>query len=418
MSEHVMMFAGGPIDQASRLRSLGESVSTSLVCRPDHLPKLIDPGAHRQVLALPKDTPVEEVVRLARALHEQHPVTRIATYWEQDQDRAAAVGAALGVATHTPETVLAVRDKVVMRERLRAAGIDATPSARVSDEAQLLDFGAVHGYPFVVKPVAGTASFGVSVVRSPLEAAEAYRAASAEFTGLTGLGVIAEAFHEGPQFSVEAFSEACEHAVVAVTKKYSDPVSMVEFGHVLPAPLDESDRTAIADYVVRVLDGLGVEFGPTHTEVVLTAEGPRVIETHLRVGGDDIFLLAKDATGVDMIDLQIRQTLGDKVLPEIREILTARREPRCEAIWYVAPDATGTLVDLVGAPDAGALPDVAVTQLAASGTELGGLSGSFARVAKARAHAATAEQALAAARSAAEGLSFVIQVPCRSAEMV
>jgi hypothetical protein len=48
--------------------------------------------------------------------------------------------------------------------------------------------------------------------------------------GLPHAGVLVEQFHEGPQFSVEAFSECGEHQVVAITRKFSDPVTFVELG--------------------------------------------------------------------------------------------------------------------------------------------------------------------------------------------
>jgi hypothetical protein len=146
--------------------------------------------------------------------------------------------------------------------------------------------------------------------------------------------VLAERFHEGPQYSVEAFSQAAEHAVVAITRKYSDRESMVELGHVLPAPLNDDTQATIRDYVVRMLDALGVEFGPTNTEIVLAADGPRIIETHLRVGGDDIFDLVKDATGVDLVDLQVRQ-------PSAGCPSSSASAPPRRRIWSDSPSGRG-----------------------------------------------------------------------------
>ncbi|GGO53913.1 hypothetical protein GCM10012287_41640 [Streptomyces daqingensis] len=407
--DHFLMFAIGPrLDYAARLRALDESVRISVICRPEHLARITESGDYQRVLAVRQDTPVKEVIALARAVHALEPVTRITTFWEHDQDRAAAVGEALGVATHSPETVRLVQDKHAMRERLREAGVDDTKAGRAYNEADLLAFGEEAGYPFIVKPTAGTASFGVTVVRSPNEAAAAYRTAAGDFPGIARLGVLAEQYHEGPQYSVEAFSEAAEHVVLAVTRKFSDPVNMVELGHVLPAPLEADVREAVEDHARRVLDALGVEFGPTHTEVVLTADGPRVIETHLRVGGDEIFNLVKDAVGVDMIDFQTRQAFGEKVLPDIRSILEADAEPRCEAIWYTAPEASGTYVGLADGVEADDL-DPGVTVLLSPGEELSG-QGSFARIARARASAPDAEEALARARENAAGLSFLFRV--------
>lgn len=410
MPDHVLCFASGPVlDFAGRLRALDGDVTTSLICRFDHLAKMVSPIGHRHLLVLPKEAPIEEVVTLARALHEVTPVTRIAACWEHDQDRAAAVGLDLGIATYDPETVRAVNDKVLMRSRLRAAGVDGTAASLVTDEADLHAFGVEHGYPFIVKPVAATGSYGVSVVREPEQVASALDLATRSYRGVTRTEAMVEQFHEGPQYSVEAFSEAGEHVVVAVTRKYSHPHTLVELGHVLPAPLDEPVREEIERYIDRLLTALGVEFGPTHTEVVLTADGPRVIETHLRLGGDDIFDLVARATGVDMVEAQVRQVLGHKVLSDIRATLAAQREPRAEAIWYASPSLAGTFVRMIE-PTPEATGTAEVTALQEPGTDLTGLVGSFSRLAKARAHAPTAEAALAAARSAAEALSFDVRL--------
>ncbi|MFF3209731.1 acetyl-CoA carboxylase biotin carboxylase subunit family protein [Streptomyces sp. NPDC002886] len=407
--DHYLIFAVGPsLDFAGKLLALDEDAELSVICRPEHLARITEHGQYRRILAIRQNAPLDEVVALARTVHAIRPVTRITAFWEQDQDRAAAVGAALGVATHSPETVRLVQDKHEMRERLREAGVEDTRAGRAFGEADLLAFGESAGYPFIVKPTAGTASFGVTLVHTPQEALAAYRTATGDFPGIARLGVLAEQYHTGPQYSVEAFSEAAEHVVVAITRKYSDPRDMVELGHVLPAPLDPAAREAIEAHVTRVLDALGVEFGPTHTEVVLTDEGPRIIETHLRVGGDEIFNLAKDATGVDMIDFQARQASGLKVLADIRAILESAREPRCEAVWYTAPEVTGTFMGLAEA-DPGRT-DPAVTVLLAEGSELTGLAGSFTRIARARGTAPTAEEALEAARSTVGALSFVFHV--------
>ncbi|MFK0050136.1 acetyl-CoA carboxylase biotin carboxylase subunit family protein [Streptomyces sp. NPDC090741] len=407
--DHYLMFAIGPrLEFAARLLELDPDAAISVVCRPEHLARITDSGHYVRVLAVRQDAPLDEVVALARTVHAIRPVTRITTFWEHDQDRAAAVGAALGIATHSPETVRLVQDKHAMRERLRETGVEDTKAARAYGEADLLAFGEAAGYPFIVKPTAGTASFGVTLVHTPREASAAYRTATGDFPGIARLGVLAEQYHTGPQYSVEAFSEAAEHVVVAITRKYSDPRDMVELGHVLPAPLDAAAQEAIGGHVMCVLDALGVEFGPTHTEIVLTADGPRIIETHLRVGGDEIFNLAKDATGVDMIEFQARQAAGLKVLPDIRAVLESGRAPRCEAVWYTAPEVTGTFMGLADG-DPG-LTDPNVTVLLPEGSELTGLAGSFTRIARARGAAPTAEEALAAARSTVEALSFVFHV--------
>ena len=410
MTKHVMVFGSGNGDLPGRIRALEEGVSTTLVCRPEHLHRLVEPTGHARLLVLRAEASLRECVGLARVVHEVHPVTHIATLGEHDQDRAAAVGEALGVHTHSQETVRLAHRKDAMRARLAAAGLDDTPAALVADAAALRTFAARHGYPVVVKPVGGLASFGVSIVRGPHELEPAYeRAATASEHGwIRPLGVLAEGFLQGPEYSVEALSEASEHVVLGITAKYTDPATRVEVGHVLPAPLHSAVRERIEDLVVGVLDALGVEFGATHTEVVLTAAGPRVVETHVRMGGDEIWELVHGATGVDLLDCQLRQVIAQKVLPGVRARLAEPRPPRAESIWFATPPPVGELVEVLGA-DAGGEAVISVT--VTPGTQFSGLVSSYARPASARCGAGTAEEAVRLARAAVGGLTFVTRVP-------
>lgn len=414
-SEHILVLGNG-YDIPGRIRARGakrgHSYTTSVLCRPDHLAKLEETGGHTRIVAVRGDAPVEEWIAFARAVDAAQAVTRIGTFGDQCQEIAAEVGQALSVPTHTPETVRLVFDKLTMRRRLTEAGVESTAAAEVHDPAGLRAFALAHGFPVVVKPRRGTASTGVSVIRSATEADAAFaRARGAD--GSTE--VVAEEFLAGDQYSAEAFSEDGEHVVVALTRKYSDPVSLVELGHVMPAPLQEAVAAEIRAYVAQALDALGVRFGPTHTEIVLTASGPRLLETHLRVGGDEIWNLVTDATGVDLVEYQLRQCVGEEVLPEVRALLAEPdRVQRYEAIWFAAAPAAGELVEITGTD--GTFPDnVTVKVLGSPGTVLNGLHNSDSRLAWARAHADTPDKALTLAREAIGSLSFLTRIttePC------
>lgn len=410
MSKHVMIFGSGNGDLPSRIRALEDGVSTTLVCRLDHLHRLVAPEKHARVLVLSAEAGLAECVGLARAVHAVHPVTHIATLGEHDQDRAAAVGEALGVRTHSQQAVRLAHRKDEMRARLAEVGLDDTPAQVVPDLDSLREFARRHGFPLVVKPVGGLASFGVTVAGGDHELELAFdRAESASDHGWhRSLGVLAEGYLAGPEYSVEAISEASEHLVLAITAKYTDPATRVELGHVVPAPLADEARERIEQLTLGVLDALGVELGATHTEVVLTAAGPKVVETHVRMGGDEIWELVRGATGVDLIDCQLRQSIGQKVLPHAREVLAAARPPRAEAIWFATPPPVGELVEVTGVEDAG---DAVISVAATPGTVFSGLVSSYSRPASARCGAETAQEAVRLAQEKVAGLSFVTRVP-------
>lgn len=223
-------------------------------------------------------------------------------------------------------------------------------------------------------------------------------------------GVLVERLHRGPQFSVEAFSEDGVHTIVCITQKHSDAASFVELGHVAPAELPDSDATRIADHVTKVLNALGVVFGPTHTEIVLTDDGPRLIESHVRMAGDCIPDLVKSALGVDLVAYTVRQVLGERGLrEELRTVLAQRRQqpPRFDAIWYAASrmymDVEG--IDVEGACEARS-GIIEIKVLTSPGSAVRPLSSSDDRFAYARATGSSAEEAINRAKEAVSQLKL------------
>ncbi|MFF7989276.1 ATP-grasp domain-containing protein [Kitasatospora xanthocidica] len=407
MAEHVLVLGGG-MDMPAMLREQGLEVRTTVACQLAVLPKIRRSAEHVRVLGLRADAPAAEWAAVVRAVHGLDPFTRVASFAERDQDRAAALAEELGLPMHSPRTVHLVHHKPSMRARLAEAGVDDTPFAVAADVSELRAFLARHGGPCIVKPAVGAGSIGVRRLDGEADLDSAFARADLDGEWARG-GVLVERLHAGPQFSVEAFSEDGEHQVVCVTRKYSDPETFVELGHVAPAPLPEADHEAIARHVAAVLDALDIRFGPTHTEVVLTADGPRTIETHIRLGGDEIPALVHAALGVDLERHTVRQVLGLPVLAELRAELAvaAAAEPRHEAVWFARPTALGVLDAVDGLARARAGEGVSeVRPLTEPGAELAPLDSSGARLALARAHGPDARTAVARARAATAELRF------------
>ncbi|WP_151770293.1 ATP-grasp domain-containing protein [Streptomyces abyssomicinicus] len=416
--EHVLVVGTGR-DFPARLRAALPGTRTTVICHLDYIGKVQDPGANARVIGVRGDAPDDEWIALAAAAHAVDPFTRIGTFGERDQGRYAAIAEALGLQAHSAETVTLVHDKAAMRARLAERGVDTTAAARVGDLAALRDFVRAAGGPCVVKPVSSSGSAGVAKVSGESDLASAFELAAGSYLGLTSAGVLVEEFLTGPQFSVEAFSEGGEHVMIAVTRKYSDPATFVELGHVSPADVPADTRAEIEAYVTTVLEAVGIEFGPSHTEVVLTPTGPRVIETHIRMGGDMIPTLALEATGVDIDDCTARQALGEKVLPGIRARLAEASGRGCSAIWFASVAAPGTLEEIMGLEEARALSGVTeVEPMARPGAEVGALESSESRIAYARALAPTEDEAVRAAKAAATALEFRLRVRTPDIETV
>jgi len=415
---HHVLIVGRDKEVPGIIRAVGgPDVLMSLICRTSAVAGIPDPESYHRIVAVAHDAAPADWIEFALTIDQLDPVTAVGTFHELEQHHAARIAAALGLPMHDIDIVNAVHDKAVMRERLRAAGVDDTPSAIVRDVTEAQRFAAQHGFPLIAKPVQGAGSTGIARVHSPADLPAALATAGIKSQWSSG-EVLLERLLSGPQISVEAVSEANEHVVVGITAKSSSPSHLVELGHVCPAPLDADTTAAVHDLVARTLTALGVTFGVTHTEIVITPEGPRIIETHVRYAGDRIATLVHDVTGVDVRECSARQALGQRVLDDVRAAL--RREPtRASAIWFAAPDAPGVLRGIEGIDDAARIEGVVeVVPLLSVGDTTSTMRSTFDRGAYVRAIAPTAKEALDTAATAAAKVTFLLAHSHKATEIV
>lgn len=232
---------------------------------------------------------------------------------EASMGPVAAEAEALGLAPNPAEAVRSLNDKAAMRRMLNAAGLSPVEARRASTVGEVREVLRDAVLPVIVKPAALAGSRGVALIRCPEDVdewAERVRAGS-----LAGPYLV-EDFLDGPEFSVETLSAGGVHTVVGITaKRTSGAPGFVETGHVFPAPLPAADRAAVERLVTALLDLAGYAFGPAHTEVILTAAGPRIVESQARLGGDRIPLLIETATGFDIESWIFRALAGEPVAP-------------------------------------------------------------------------------------------------------
>ncbi|KAJ3038904.1 hypothetical protein HDV00_012826 [Rhizophlyctis rosea] len=101
----------------------------------------------------------------AERFHKEHGIDIIYTKQEDLLLRAAHLRRWLGVTTGlTPEQTLIYRDKDLMKHAAHSAGFPVPPFQKVFSPSHILSFAQTHGYPFVVKPILGSASAGVRII--------------------------------------------------------------------------------------------------------------------------------------------------------------------------------------------------------------------------------------------------------------
>ncbi|MEV0256362.1 ATP-grasp domain-containing protein [Streptomyces sp. NPDC050732] len=409
VAAHLLMIGGAREVPRNCFRA-APGLRISVLCRREAEAKVWDRKDLHRLLILDRGTSREEWLAIARAIHEHDRVDAIVDFTESDADKTAYIAEQLGLSCYSERTARWIADKYLMRARLGETGVDDTPAQRVRGADELAKAAGDLGYPVMCKPAGGIGSRGISKLESPADVPRAFAWSMDGTSGLDTAELVVEPFHQGREFSVECVSEAGRHFVAGITQKSVDRDSFVEVGHLVPAPLPAAEATAIAGTVRRMLDALDVRDGATHTEVILTGNGVRIIETHLRYGGDRIPNMLAAATGIDVQQAWARQAVGHSITAEVEEAMARHRSgERADfaAIRYRCADRRGVLTAVHGIEDARRMPGVAeVATVAGVGDLIGDLTGSLARLAFAWALGATPEEAAERARAAADSLTF------------
>ncbi|MGW5846791.1 ATP-grasp domain-containing protein [Streptomyces sp. NPDC055254] len=226
-------------------------------------------------------------------------------------DAAAALAAAraneaLGLPGTPTAALTALMDKAALRARSNTLHPRRPVSFARCGRADTLPFVAtLIGYPCVVKPRAGADGEGVRLVHDEAAA----RSAARHYPAVTDL--VVEEYLEGPELAVEALSRAGRHRVLGWARRLTGGgAGLAATGHELPATLDPATAETVRALVLGVLDLTGHRDGPSHTEVILTAHGPRLVEAHARPGGEEFTRLLRLAHGTDVLGLALAAGLG------------------------------------------------------------------------------------------------------------
>jgi len=344
--------------------------------------------ADRRAILSSEDEPAVE--RLARSAHIAGLVAP-GTDWP--------VGIAARIADHlrlphplSPASAAAAVSKLRQRERFEAHSVPQ-PGWRALTREDPLDGLPV---PAVVKAPDRQGQRGLSLVTRRSELVGAVeRAFEASRVGVA----LVEELVEGPEVTVNAFSVGGRFVPLTVTDRHTaDPPAFgVALAHVWPS------EHAPVEVARLATEALGIENGPTYTQLRLGPDGPRVVELAARLGGGHDAELCRAALGVDLNALAIAAALG--------EPLEAPR-PQAQAggavtRFLVPPE--GRLATTHGVEEAREVEGVVDLHVyCAPGHEFGPFRTGSDRAGAVIAVGASREEALARARRVTDLIRFVV----------
>jgi biotin carboxylase len=247
----------------------------------------------------------------------------------------------------SPETATLSTSKLRQRERFAQAGVPQPAYEICSGAAEAAEAAQRIGFPCVVKAPDRQGQRGLTLVGSAGKIQEAVRTALDASRSAT---LLVEEHVAGREVTVNAFSSGGHFHPLTVTDRLTAglPAFGVALTHVWPSELEPAQIGAVVEAASAAARAVGIEDGPSYTQVLVGPDGPRVGELAARLGGGHDAELCRVALGVDLNGAALSAALGEEV-PAASLAPVARVGGACVR-FLVAP--AGELRDVTGVEEA------------------------------------------------------------------
>lgn len=263
-----------------------------------------------RVLADLSDTG-EVLAQTAQLVELYGPFTHVLALSEFDLEPAGEIRRHFGIPGRGPEEVAAVRDKVVMKGLVAAAGLRVPAFRETPTGDGVREFAALHGYPFVLKPRAGADSQGVHVVRSGDQL-------DALLDGADLADAQCEEFIDGALYQIDGVMQGGRLLTSRAWRcggSCLDFATGTAFSSVANDDRDFEER--VTGFAERVCAALSLTDDVFHLEVFRTpqSDGDDLVflEIGARAGGGQVRVVWQEVYGVDLVAASARVQLGEEL---------------------------------------------------------------------------------------------------------
>lgn len=338
-------------------------MGVELVYATDRCDQLADPWRD-DAIAVRFHEEWRSVDALLKAL-ETRPVSGVIAVGDRPTVLGAQVARLLDLPWHPPDAAVVARDKRLLRERLRLAGLRVPVSFAVPSNTDAATLLSRVSWPAVIKPTVLSGSRGVIRTDDALSFLTAFGRlkrllSSIEVRELRDPEsdiIQIESYIPGAEFAIEAVMDQGTLHPLAIFDK-PDPLEgpfFEETIYVTPSRADRATTERITAAVVTAARAVGLFHGPVHAECRVSGDGVYILEVAARpIGGLCAGALrfvnrAGDRCGLE--ELLLRQALGESVGEWTRE-------PDASAVMMIPIPKGGIYRRVEGIDEAREVPGV------------------------------------------------------------
>jgi hypothetical protein len=209
------------------------------------------------------------------------------------------------------------RNKVLMNEAVRKAGLRVPFYFETNELASLRHWLSHVSYPIVAKPVLSGGTDNVYLCKSPDHAVDCFYKiyGSKNLMGIMNQSVLFQEFVDGTEYAVDTVSFNGMHILIDVFQYQKGPYNGRDFIYEKERYLRSENPISnqLQVFVRKALDALEFRTGASHMEVKINSRDEIVfIEVGPRLNGDDTHKLVQDtrADGRSQVEYTIDSILG------------------------------------------------------------------------------------------------------------
>ncbi|OQS06403.1 hypothetical protein THRCLA_01559 [Thraustotheca clavata] len=270
----------------------------------------------------------------------------------------------MGLPTNGAVGTEARRNKYLMGEKIRAAGLRAVKQCSATTWSEIVNFieNDLKPEPFevIVKPVESAGSDDVTLCRSMDEVKKAFGNIQGKINhfGLRNASTLVQEYLIGSEYVVDTVSRNGEHKVVAVweyDKRAVNGAPFVYYGVILREASDPIILEIIS-YVLKVLDALNIRHGPGHAEVKYVRGEPCLVEIGSRChGGEGTYIpIVTPCIGYNQVYATLDSYFDAAIFNALPLMPTKLKAFGCEAM--LVSYSTGILQGLPGLKEIESMP--------------------------------------------------------------
>lgn len=283
---------------------------------------------------------IEAVCKVAKAFNPSGIITLAS---DMPMRSVATASELLGLNSVSVETALKSTDKGEMIKAFKKHNV-ASPWYYICKNSN--EFSKIIEnvtFPCIIKPLDNAGSRGIFLAKNKEELKLGY---NYSFSNSRGAGVIVEEFMQGDEVSVETMTVNGITHILAITDKLTTGAPhFVEMGHSQQTKFPKETVEKIKDLAKKAVSSVGITSGPAHVEIIVTKNGPKMVELGARMGGDCITThLVPLSTGIDMLAATINTACG--IEPDITPKFN-----RGSAIRFITAPV-GEIVEISGVENA------------------------------------------------------------------